>query len=149
MVATATGSWAGGGKFTIAKTGVAHYFTIDTNGNVGLSQTSPAEKLDVNGNAKISGHIKISGTPGTNYIEFPDGSKQYTACGILFSPSGRTGRTDGGTPAGSGSGATLSECSAAASLQQVVQEQRVQLQRLQAEIDSLKQKLEALVGGRQ
>jgi hypothetical protein len=46
---------------------------LTTNGNVGIGTTSPGEKLEVNGNIKLS-----SGTNGA-HITFPDGSQQSTA----------------------------------------------------------------------
>ena len=90
MVATATGSSAGAGKFSIAKTGVAHYFTIDTNGNVGLSNTAPTATLEVGGNVKVD----------SGGITFPDNSTQTTAAvgtitGVTVAPG--SGLTGGGT----------------------------------------------------
>ncbi|KPA17789.1 secreted protein [Candidatus Magnetomorum sp. HK-1] len=43
--------------------------------NFGFDQSNPTEKLDVNGNVKVSGDLKIEGSG--NGIIFPDGSVQY------------------------------------------------------------------------
>lgn len=44
-------------------------FTVIDNGNVGINtgQTAPTEKLDVNGNVKVSGNIITSGSGGSTY----------------------------------------------------------------------------------
>ena len=124
----------------VTKAGDTMTGSLTVNGNVGVGAASQGEKLEV------TGKLKLLGTG--NGIIFPDGSTQTTACGFLFSPNGRPGRPDSVAPAGGRGDGNASECSAAASLQQVVQDQRVQLQRLQAEIESLKQRLDAIAGAR-
>jgi len=39
--------------------------TLRGNGNVGINNLTPAEKLDVNGNINMSGALMINGSPGT------------------------------------------------------------------------------------
>ena len=47
--------------------------TALANGNVGVGTVSPAQKLEVAGN------VKVTGTPGTNGVIFPDSTTQTTA----------------------------------------------------------------------
>ncbi|MBI5525606.1 MAG: tail fiber domain-containing protein [Deltaproteobacteria bacterium] len=47
-------------------------------GNVGIGTSAPTQALDVKGN------VKVSGTPFVNYMEFPDGTKQFSAAGASF-----------------------------------------------------------------
>lgn len=51
------GAWTGASSFQIAHG--ALLFTIETNGNVGIGTTTPGEKLEVNGDIKVNGHIKM------------------------------------------------------------------------------------------
>lgn len=51
------------------------FFNITTAQNVGINTTTPAERLDVNGNINITGTIKANGVDGTaNQILMKDGT---------------------------------------------------------------------------
>jgi hypothetical protein len=58
FVSGGAGGAASGGRFIIYdSSGGGSRFTINTSGNVGIGTTTPAQKLDVNGNVNISGVI--------------------------------------------------------------------------------------------
>lgn len=74
MVATADGSVAGPDKFSIAKTGVAHYFTIKNGGNIGFSTTNPTTKLEIVDSP--SGGVFLNGPNGDSAnVRFRDGTQ--------------------------------------------------------------------------
>ena len=57
-------------------------FLIDQNGNVGIGTTSPAHKLDVAGNVKISsGGLAIENTPSHGYVALPGGAFYHSTSG--------------------------------------------------------------------
>ena len=120
---------------------------IDSAGNVGIGMTDPAQRL------QVAGNIRVTGTG--NGVIFPDGSVQTTACGILFrapdrvSASGRLGEV-GGVVSRTDARASGNpdDCTVAASLAQVVQEQQLQIQVLRSELLALREKLEALAAAR-
>lgn len=61
-----SGNIMGAGKFVIADiTAISSRLTIDLTGNVGIGTTAPLEKLEVTGNARISG---LAGT-GTRMVQ--------------------------------------------------------------------------------
>jgi hypothetical protein len=55
-----------------------HLFTILGTGNVGIGTTSPAQKLEVNGNAQIDGALSVSG----GGIVFPGGVQTVPYTGV-------------------------------------------------------------------
>lgn len=67
---TDNGNGAGGGRFVInnsTSTGTAA-LTIDSSGNLGVNQTSPAAKLDVNGGSKFTGTINANSSAINNAV---------------------------------------------------------------------------------
>jgi hypothetical protein len=69
MVQGSFGAPAGG--FTIQdNTAGANRLSIDSSGNVGIGTSSPAQKLDVNGDARLNGSLLWASSGGTNnFIE--------------------------------------------------------------------------------
>ena len=59
-------SGGSGGSFFTG--GYGHVMTLNSSGNVGIGTTSPAEKLDVNGNVKATGYKTSSGTGVTTNV---------------------------------------------------------------------------------
>ncbi len=100
--------------------------------NVGIGTPAPAQKLEVAGKIKVTSII------------FGNGSEQTSACGILYSQTSPMGG-----PGKAGSVGPMADCSAAASLQQIVEEQRLQIEQLRSEVERLKQRLDALLDSRQ
>jgi len=99
-------------------------------GNVGIGTPgTPSQKLEVAGKIKVTSII------------FGNGSEQMSACGILYSQT-----SPQGGPGKAGSVGPMADCSAAASVQHVVQEQRLQIEQLRSEVERLKQRLDALLG---
>ena len=69
----------GGFRFRTAPSGVggatisfSEPFTILQNGNVGVGNTSPANKLDVGGNVNISGNVTVSGNIAAKYQDLAE-----------------------------------------------------------------------------
>lgn len=60
------------------------FFRIDNSGNVGVGTTTPAYKLDVNGEINATG-IRINGTP------IPGGSSQWSGTGPIHYTGGNVG----------------------------------------------------------
>jgi hypothetical protein len=63
-------------------------FDVEPNTSLGWSyQNSGTQVLGIDtlGNMDVCGNIVMSGTSGTNYLEFPDGTKQYSAAGSASS----------------------------------------------------------------
>jgi hypothetical protein len=63
-------------------------FDVEPNTSLGWSyQNSGTQVLGIDtlGNMDVCGNIVMSGTSGTNYLEFPDGTKQYSATGSASS----------------------------------------------------------------
>jgi hypothetical protein len=80
--------WAVGGDLSIIEEGVAgdRFYIQKGTGNVGISTTSPAFKLDVNGTAQMTG-FKLSTEAGANRVLTSDASGvgtwgQITGAGI-------------------------------------------------------------------
>jgi hypothetical protein len=87
------------GNFQIVdRTASASRFAIDLNGNVGIGTTAPAEKLQVNGNALITGNLTVSGT-----ANLPT-TGQYIWNSTAQQPSGNFNIAGNGTAAGTLSG---------------------------------------------
>jgi len=58
-----------------ATAGAATGLTLDSSGNIGLGNSSPAEKLDVTGNVKITGALTLSsGVSNSTSIQIKDSS---------------------------------------------------------------------------
>lgn len=105
-------SWNGVDKFSLySVTSNTNPLTVDnTNGNIGVHQPSPSEKLDVNGNTKINGTLTVAGNlrtdgfqvTGNNILEFGQGvaGKETNAgkCGYgLFGESQKLAIVGAGT----------------------------------------------------
>jgi hypothetical protein len=88
VIATIKYGTAQAGKVSIqanyADAGVPTQLVADTNGNVGVGTASPAQKLEVVGNLKVTG--------ANNGIIFPDGSKQTTAAASISGQNAWTGQ---------------------------------------------------------
>ena len=99
-------SWNGVDKFSLySVTSNTNPLTVDNaTGNIGVHQTSPSEKLDVNGNTKINGTLTVAGCQltGNNILEFGQGvaGKETNAgkCGYgLFGESQKLAIVGAGT----------------------------------------------------
>lgn len=69
------------GKFHLTTMAIPR-MTIAVNGNVGIGNTSPADKLDITGGIRLSGEIKPNGTAGTAgqvLISTGNGSMQWAS----------------------------------------------------------------------
>jgi len=69
-------------NFSIADSSGNRRFDIDASGNVGIGTTSPAEKLDVQGDIKVGTGLKIAANTTSGNIGFnrdPDSGAAYTA----------------------------------------------------------------------
>ena len=66
----------------------------DTSGNIGINKTVPNAKLDVNGNAIVSGSLTVTNgliTPGTAYFEFVDIGGAVDGNALVSSVTGASG----------------------------------------------------------
>jgi len=83
------------GQF-IVRTGGSDRLTIESGGNVGISNTNPAQRLDVTGNINLTGKVLRSSTTG-NANMIPVAYGLITTNGTLYSGTGNFTITKGGT----------------------------------------------------
>jgi hypothetical protein len=102
ILSTGTGSGVGVGKFVIGGGPTQQdLITIDS-GNVGVGTTGPTSKLDVNGDAHVSGTLTVDGTLSTDgyTIDLSAGATtnqvlQYNGTAFVAANASGGGSTDG------------------------------------------------------
>jgi hypothetical protein len=80
------GNRAANNRFSlIESTGSVEVFSILQNGNVGIATTTPAAKLDVNGNANVTGNITVTGNINAKYQDVAEWvpSRQKLSAGTV------------------------------------------------------------------
>ncbi|NIP23833.1 MAG: hypothetical protein GWN67_03565, partial [Phycisphaerae bacterium] len=94
------GSWNFGNQLEVQDSSGNTRFLVDSAGNVGIGVTSPTEKLEVAGNEKVTGDLKVDGS------YFDSSSDAGTAGQILSSTGAGTNWTN--LPSGGDSDWTIS-----------------------------------------